>query len=377
MNDFLDTIIPFWKVITKKVRNKFDPCLRFNENPENNKSIHHITKRYESKINEALAWTKDMQEVVDYILETLTKLVNIYNLKDETDKEIIFDQITIFMNYLCLKLRSKFLFNVLTKNDLRKFNEGTIWDNINNLSQKWWNHSDSWCYCVHYALLFKKIFDELEKRTNLWTSNYLFLERSSWLNHAWLVVTFNWKNYLVDSSFFNKKFMQPINDMWKYYDRMGSLENCYREDIKSDQIQKVKDDYIEHDYDYYKIMLKSSDDLLRILDSIPRKIWSISRMYNILGNTLWINFRISNRWIEILGAFTYYFDHIISKEELNNISDDELMDYLISRISHKTDKNNTKKIKVFSFEKQYIKDTLSYFSDKINYSVLRKVLSNA
>jgi hypothetical protein len=53
---------------------------------------------------------------------------------------------------------------------------------------------------------------------------------------------------------------------------MESLENCYREDIKSDQIQKVKDDYIEHDYDYYKIMLKSSDDLLRILDSIPRKI---------------------------------------------------------------------------------------------------------
>lgn len=67
-----------------------------------------------------------MQEVVDYILETLTKLVNMYNLKDETDKEIIFEQITIFMNYLCLKLRSKFLFNALTKNDLRKFNEGTI-----------------------------------------------------------------------------------------------------------------------------------------------------------------------------------------------------------------------------------------------------------
>lgn len=55
MNDFLNTIIPFEKVITKKVRNKFDPCLRFKENSENNKSIHYITKRYESKINEALA----------------------------------------------------------------------------------------------------------------------------------------------------------------------------------------------------------------------------------------------------------------------------------------------------------------------------------
>lgn len=374
MKDFFNTVIPIGETITKKVKNKF--YLRFRDDPKISKLIHPITKRYEDKIKDALVWASDMQETVNYILGTLTRLININNLKDNADKNLIFEQIIIFMNYLCLELRSKFLFNTLTNNDLREFNDQTIWDNINNLSQNWWDSSRSWFYCIHYALLFKKIFDELEKRTNLWISNYLFLERSSWLNHAWLVVTFNWKNYLVDSSFFNKKFMQPINDMWKYYDRMGSLENCYREDIKSDQIQKVKDDYIEHDYDYYKIMLKSSDDLLRILDSIPRKIWSISRMYNILGNTLWINFRISNRWIEILGAFTYYFDHIISKEELNNISDDVIMDLFVDSIWYKIDKNNNRKIHVYDFEKKYIRSVLSYFSDKINYSNLRKVLSN-
>ena len=374
MKDFFNTVIPIGETITKKVKNKF--YLRFRDDPKINKFIHPITKRYEDKIKDALVWASDMQETVNYILDTLTRLININNLKDNADKNLIFEQIIIFMNYLCLELRSKFLFNTLTNNDLREFNDQTIWDNINNLSQNWWDSSRSWFYCIHYALLFKKIFDELEKRTNLWISNYLFLERSSWLNHAWLVVTFNWKNYLVDSSFFNKKFMQPINDMWKYYDRMGSLENCYREDIKSDQIQKVKDDYIEHDYDYYKIMLKSSDDLLRILDSIPRKIWSISRMYNILGNTLWINFRISNRWIEILGAFTYYFDHIISKEELNNISDDVIMDLFVDSIWYKIDKDNNRKIHVYDFEKKYIRSVLSYFSDKINYSNLRKVLSN-
>lgn len=374
MKDFFNTVIPIGETITKKVKNKF--YLRFRDDPEISKLIHPITKRYEDKIKDALVWASDMQETVNYILDTLTRLININNLKDNADKNLIFEQIIIFMNYLCLELRSKFLFNTLTNNDLREFNDQTIWDNINNLSQNWWDSSRSWFYCIHYALLFKKIFDELEKRTNLWISNYLFLERSSWLNHAWLVVTFNWKNYLVDSSFFNKKFMQPINDMWKYYDRMGSLENCYREDIKSDQIKKVKDDYIEHDYDYYKIMLKSSDDLLRILDSIPRKIWSISRMYNILGNTLWINFRISNRWIEILGAFTYYFDHIISKEELNNISDDVIMDLFVDSIWYKIDKNNNRKIHVYDFEKKYIRSVLSYFSDKINYSNLRKVLSN-
>lgn len=374
MKDFFNTVIPIGETITKKVKNKF--YLRFRDDPKIKKLIHPITKRYEDKIKDALVWASDMQETVNYILDTLTRLININNLKDNADKNLIFEQIIIFMNYLCLELRSKFLFNTLTNNDLREFNDQTIWDNINNLSQNWWDSSRSWFYCIHYALLFKKIFDELEKRTNLWISNYLFLERSSWLNHAWLVVTFNWKNYLVDSSFFNKKFMQPINDMWKYYNRMESLENCWIKDIKSDSIQKVKNDYIEHDYDYYKIMLKSSDDLLRILDSIPRKIWSISRMYNILGNTLWINFRISNRWIEILGAFTYYFDHIISKEELNNISDDVIMDLFVDSIWYKIDKSNNRKIHVYDFEKKYIRSVLSYFSDKINYSNLRKVLSN-
>ena len=374
MKDFFNTIIPIGETITKKVKNKF--YLRFRDDPEISKLIHPITKRYEDKIKDALVWASDMQETVKYILDTLTRLININNLKDNADKNLIFEQIIIFMNYLCLELRSKFLFNTLTNNDLREFNDQTIWDNINNLSQNWGDSSRSWFYCIHYALLFKKIFDELEKRTNLWISNYLFLERSSWLNHAWLVVTFNWKNYLVDSSFFNKKFMQPINDMWKYYNRMESLENCWIKDIKSDSIQKVKNDYIEHDYDYYKIMLKSSDDLLRILDSIPRKIWSISRMYNILGNTLWINFRISNRWIEILGAFTYYFDHIISKEELNNISDDVIMDLFVDSIWYKIDKSNNRKIHVYDFEKKYIRSVLSYFSDKIDYSNLRKVLSN-
>ena len=98
-------------------------------------------------------------------------------------------------------------------------------------------------------------------------------------------------------------------------------------------------------------------------------------MYNILDNVLGINFRITNNWIQILETFTYHFDHILNAEELDNISDDKLMDYLINHISYKTNKDSGKTIKVFDFEKKYIKNTLSYFSDKIDYSYLRKVLS--
>ena len=92
---------------------------------------------------------------------------------------------------------------------------------------------------------------------------------------------------------------------------------------------------------------------------------------------MWINFRISNKWILILNTFVYYFDHSFSKEELDNISDNELMNYLADSISYKTKKDDDNKIHVFNPEKKYIRDTLLYFSDKVDYSVLHKILSNS
>jgi hypothetical protein len=53
---------------------------------------------------------------------------------------------------------------------------------------------------------------------------------------------------------------------------MKSLSNFYRDDISSDSIQKAKDEYIEHDYNYYKVKIQSSDELLSLLDSIPKKV---------------------------------------------------------------------------------------------------------
>ena len=67
-----------------------------------------------------------MQDVVEYILETMTRLINIYDLKDKNNQNLIFEQIIVFMNYLCLELRSKFLFNTLTNNDLNEFKGQTI-----------------------------------------------------------------------------------------------------------------------------------------------------------------------------------------------------------------------------------------------------------
>ena len=288
----------------------------------------------------------------------------------------MFDQLVIFMNNLYLKLRSKYIFNTLSKNDLEKFNELTIWGKVNNLMQKEGSDWHSWCCCQHYALLFKDIFDKIEENLNLWISSYLFLEKTRWTIHTWVVVTFNWKNYLADSSFFNWKFMQPIECIWKYYDRMKDLLKIYRNNIQNSDEKIIIKDYNEHN-DYYKVPLKSSAELLSLLKCLSPQAWSFSKMYNILGNVLWVNFRIFNDKLLVFNTFCYYFDHKFSKEELDNLTDEKLINLITNSISYKSKIGNNKKIAVFDFEKKYIHDSLSYFLDKIDFVALRKILSNS
>jgi hypothetical protein len=77
----------------------------------------------------------------------------------------------------------------------------------------------------------------------------------------------------------------------------------------------------------------------------------------------------------VLNTIFYHFDHILSKEELNAVSDDQLMDFLLKSISYKTKLNDDRKITIFDFERKKIQEAFSYFSDKIDYSALRKVLT--
>ena len=356
MKDFLDTIIPFWKTVARKVKGKMAHCNPFNKKLENSISIHPITKHYQNKIKDVLKETDDIQERIDYIIETFTELVKRYNLTDEKNQDLVFEQIINFINYLYLELKSKYIFNTLNKNNLKEFNEQTIWDKIGTLIQREWDTSYTWCCCRHYALLFKHIFDKIEEKIKFWISSYLYLEKTDWLNHAWLVVTFKWKNYLVDSSFFNGKFMQPVDLVWKHYDRMKILSDLHEEDIQTEETQILKDEYMKHDYNYYKVALKSADDLLSLLEFIPQEqVWSFSKMYNIFDNTFWINFRISNEGIVILNTFTYHFNHTFKKEELDNVSDDELMDLIINSISYKTNDDNRKTWKFNGFYYKCIK----------------------
>jgi hypothetical protein len=54
---------------------------------------------------------------------------------------------------------------------------------------------------------------------------------------------------------------------------MEPLKDFCKEDILYNSVKTVESDYIEHDdNDYYKVKLKNADDLLDLIDSVPRKI---------------------------------------------------------------------------------------------------------
>jgi len=297
----------------------------------------------------------------------------------------VFEQIIIFVNFLYRKLNAKYLFNTISRNDVNVFNEMTIWDKLEStLYRKWkiWENYNTWCCCKHYTLLFKDFFDRLEEKW-LNISSYLYAEKTNWFNHTWMVVIFNWRNYIVDTTYYNKKLMQPLDELWeKYFKRMQFLSNIDEKDIGND-VKLIAQDYTEHNDNYFKVALKTSEELLLLLKLVPIDPWSIVDVHNILGFKniidiiLSVNFKITKTWIIVFNIIFYLFDYVFTKEELCNIRDDELLLWLIANISHKTDKDNNDKIVVFNCEREYLKRRLSNLSDKIDYNRLRKLLTES
>ena len=50
---------------------------------------------------------------------------------------------------------------------------------------------------------------------------------------------------------------------------MEPISLITEEDIPSDSIQTLRDKYSRYDYNWYKIALKSSNDLLSLLETAP------------------------------------------------------------------------------------------------------------
>ena len=385
MNEYLESLNLYWNAIGARWKKALMRCknMSFCRSWTQSTKINSTTILFQRRINYVFKNMEDIQGEINDIFKLFIDLIKRFDLKKNEDKQaLVFEQIIIFVDYFYRKLNSFYLFNTWSKNDLKSYNNMTIWGKIDSIVyREWskWKVHMCWCSCKHYALLFKEFFDKLEKAW-LNISSYIYVEKTNWLNHVWLIVTFNWKNYLIDSDNIGKRPMESFENLWeKYFDRMRPLLDLHKEDI-SEEITSIIKEYNGHDYNYYKVALKNENDLLELLESTPPEPLSMVNVNNILKiggvleNILWVNFKICNEWIILFNKIFYHFDHFFTEEELNNISDENLFITLINCISYKTKKDDNKRIRVFDFEKKYLKRRLFYFSDKIDYKKLRKLL---
>ena len=343
-----------------------------------------VTKKFEDRVGKILLSKENISEEIDETFEVFRRYIKKFDLSNDENQRLIFEELKKFLNYFWFILRqnSRYLVNTLSPNKIEYFTEKSIWKKIDDIipNDDYLDDPNYWSSCRHYTLLFKDFFDQLEK---LWLkiTNYLFVENTDWSDHLWLVITFQWENFLVDSFLDLKKrfVVHSIKDLPKdYFDRMKPLENFSKDDIKDDNLKSDIEEYKNGNLNYRKVCFKSTDDLIQLLSSIMRDKWAISfgrfEKKNLLDLFMWTHFNIFRDWILFSRTFFYHFDKNFDEKTLHDISDEDLLKEMVSHISYKTENGKNTKIKVFDFEKEHLLSRLSYFANKIDYSHLRKLL---
>lgn len=370
----IKTVSPVARTLPGRLRNRISRQLCVKGDKDR---IDKITKHYIDIINKVLDndILIDLDHNINHVFDTISRLLRTKKIITDDD---FFNQLIMIINFLYKKINVNYVFNTLNRSSLDDFNKKSIWMKVSSLIKKN-NESFNWCSCRHYALLFKHILDELENRTKIWISNYLFIEKTDWLNHVWLVVSFNWKNYLLDSSFFNHRFIQGFDDLWEAYERMHELPNFHKDSSDKDT-EAILLDYKNNNTNYSKVCINSSDDLIYIISSLTEDKWVLYANkntfddWNIIDKLIWwISFEFFWNWILFSDFFFYYFNNDFNVENVDNLENENLLKELINNISYKIDAK-WNRIWIFKFEKEYLIKRLLYFSDKIDYDYLRKIL---
>lgn len=160
---------------------------------------------------------------------------------------------------------------------------------------------------------------------------------------------------------------------------MHELPKHHRDTLDKDT-ETILSDYKNSKTNYFKVCVNSPKDLIYIISSLIEDRWvvwtnkNMFQSWNIIDNLIHrISFELFWNWILFSNYFYYYFNNDFDVDNLDNLENEKLLRELISNISYKVDAE-WNRIWILRFEKEYLLSRLSYFSDKIDYDYLRKVL---
>ena len=194
---------------------------------------------------------ENMIQELNYVFEKFLRLVSMSDLKNEEIQKTIFQNVFDFLNKLFEKIDIKKFYNNIPKINIKQYSENSVWEMfLHNIYWKerklFYRDEIEWWSCSYWTILFKRFFDELEKKWLKIKSDIFFYPNNDlegWWWHSWLIITFQWKDYLVDFWWFNSMqdnpIMENIDVLNEKYEstvfdalKRKNIEKYYRQKIK-------------------------------------------------------------------------------------------------------------------------------------------------
>ena len=320
---------------------------------------------------------ENLTKNLDSIINKSFKFISKNDLKNPEIQKDIFQQIMKFLNDLFWKIDVKKFYNNIPKTDIQKYSEKTLWEEF--MHNIYWKNRQTfyidevwWWDCYYRTILFKKFFDELAKKwLNVQSDIFLYDLDSRW--HAWVIVSFQDQDYIVDIWWIPATF-------W--------LTAVSLEDLNRLTISQAYDNFSRKKINEQKQSSKRN----------PKKRWLIffsdtnefiSKISEKNNHSATIEFNPNLDWEWSKNVkFEFYPDKICltidnvqhiffynkNAKKPKNIPDEKFFDYFISQIKYlsSNDKTTNQSFKS-SWEKSIFTKYLSLIREKINIQKLRKI----
>ena len=330
---------------------------------------------------------ENLTQNLNKIINKAFRLISKNNLDDSDIQKEIFEQILSFLNDLFWKFEIKKFYNNIPKNDIKKYSEKNLWEQfIHNIYWKqrklFYREEIGGWSCSYWTILFKHFFEELEKRWMDLKSEIFFYPNndiSGWRWHSWVIVSFQWKEYLADFWWFNQNNDNPIIESIDNLNKIYCSNNfdCFKSDAikkyhKIQKKEKKKDNtWLLFFHDIWTFVDRRSQRARNnaTIEFVPKLDWKESKDVKF-------EFQSDKIYLTINGI-QHIFIYKKNKKSLNDIPDENFFDYFISHIHHlQTTNKSTKEIIKIDWEKTIFTEYLNLIRKKINIQKLRKIYEN-
>lgn len=268
----------------------------------------------------------ELSEVEKQTNNLIKKFTN-YIDKKRLDKKItyeqkaFFDDICCFINFFVDDTYLSTVHNSIPKISYENYNEKTVWGQLfQNMyaRNRWMEWISGWWSCSHWTILLYNFFNKLKEAwldVKIKIFRYKNLDDTiAWVassqRHSWLIVNFQWEDYMVDHDGLiydrSKSIARPITPYIDISERTNNEENKqFFENFKYDNAQetdKVKffdnmDEFIAHCKvypEYYKVAFYAKFPGKEKAENLKYEFWNHSFLLWVDGEEYEYYLRDSN-----------------------------------------------------------------------------------